>query len=319
MKTIRRYMFFVLLLLAAVACRLGAGAERGAAGLDYGRADMWYRGGTAASAENADVFYIAPTCNWGRTDADGTVHWQMDVYDTVQRANLQAPLRLAERVFAEGNRFYAPYYRQITMESWFEPDSVIGARFAVAMEDVREAFRYYLEHFNGGRPFVLAGHSQGARCVLELLKEEMNDSLYGRLVAAYVVGYRITDGELEGARYVVPAADSLDTGVVICINSVADTSALSPLFRGNRACINPMNWRTDFPQSGRDGRPAGGTRDGTYRYGLLYARRGRSCSGGAFHSGHSPRSTAGKLPCAGTEHLFRQPAAQCGAKGAGVL
>ena len=245
MKTIRRYMFFALLLLAAVACRPGAGAERGAAGLDYGRADMWYRGGTAASAENADVFYIAPTCNWGRTDADGTVHWQMDVYDTVQRANLQAPLRLAERVFAEGNRFYAPYYRQITMESWFEPDSVIGARFAVAMEDVREAFRYYLEHFNGGRPFVLAGHSQGARCVLELLKEEMNDSLYGRLVAAYVVGYRITDGELEGARYVVPAADSLDTGVVICINSVANTSALSPLFRGNRACINPMNWRTD--------------------------------------------------------------------------
>ena len=245
MKTIRRYMFFALLLLAAVACRPGAGAERGAAGLDYGRADMWYRGGTAASAENADVFYIAPTCNWGRTDADGTVHWQMDVYDTVQRANLQAPLRLAERVFAEGNRFYAPYYRQITMESWFEPDSVIGARFAVAMEDVREAFRYYLEHFNGGRRFVLAGHSQGARCVLELLKEEMNDSLYGRLVAAYVVGYRITDGELEGARYVVPAADSLDTGVVICINSVADTSALSPLFRGNRACINPMNWRTD--------------------------------------------------------------------------
>ena len=105
MKTIRRYMFFALLLLAAVACRPGAGAERGAAGLDYGRADMWYRGGTAASAENADVFYIAPTCNWGRTDADGTVHWQMDVYDTVQRANLQAPLRLAERVFGEGNRF----------------------------------------------------------------------------------------------------------------------------------------------------------------------------------------------------------------------
>ena len=198
MKTIRRYMFFSLSFCWR---QSPAGREQGrnggAAGLDYGRADMWYRGGTAASAENADVFYIAPTCNWGRTDADGTVHWQMDVYDTVQRANLQAPLRLAERVFAEGNRFYAPYYRQITMESWFEPDSVIGARFAVAMEDVREAFRYYLEHFNGGRPFVLAGHSQGARCVLELLKEEMNDSLYGRLVAAYVVGYRITDGELR--------------------------------------------------------------------------------------------------------------------------
>lgn len=212
--------------------------------MDYGRADMWYRGGTAASAENADVFYIAPTCNWGRTDADGTVHWQMDVYDTVQRANLQAPLRLAERVFAEGNRFYAPYYRQITMESWFEPDSVIGARFAVAMEDVREAFRYYLEHFNGAG---LSYWRDTARSPVRVGAVEGGDERQSlRPVGGRLRG-RVPDyrRRVEGARYVVPAADSLDTGVVICINSVADTSALSPLFRGNRACINPMNWRTD--------------------------------------------------------------------------
>ena len=66
MKTIRRYMFFALLLLAAVACQPGAGAERGAAGLDYGRADMWYRGGTAASAENAMCFTSRPAIGDGR-------------------------------------------------------------------------------------------------------------------------------------------------------------------------------------------------------------------------------------------------------------
>ena len=110
------------------------------------------------------------------------------------------------------------------------------------MEDVREAFRYYLEHFNGGRPFVLAGHSQGARCVLELLKEEMNDSLYGRLVAAYVVGYRITDGELEGARYVVPAADSLDTGVVICITEIMGPKiSLCKVNKGGETILTALN------------------------------------------------------------------------------
>ena len=237
MKTIRRYMFFALLLLAAVACRPGAGAERGAAGLDYGRADMWYRGGTAASAENADVFYIADLqlgtdgCRRHRALADGCVRYRAACQSAGAAQTGRARVRRRQPLL----RALLPAdYHGVVVRA----DSVIGARFAVAMEDVREAFRYYLEHFNGGRPFVLAGHSQGARCVLELLKEEMNDSLYGRLVAAYVVGYRITDGELEGARYVVPAADSLDTGVVICINSVADTSALSPLFRGNRACIN---------------------------------------------------------------------------------
>lgn len=236
-----RLLACLCICLAAESCRSGKADEEP----DYGNPAMWYTGGASPTETNADVFYVAPTCNWGWTDEDGNARWLMDVYDETQRGNLQEPLKLAERVFAAGNRFYAPYYRQITMESWFEPDSVIERRFATAMEDVARAFDYYLEKLNDGRPFVLAGHSQGAKCIIELLKTRMDARSYERLVAAYAVGYEITEDDLAGARFLVPAADSLDTGVAVCFNSVADTAAVSPLFRRNRVCINPLNWRTD--------------------------------------------------------------------------
>lgn len=239
-------LFLKVSVFVAAAVAAGCAPQGGTVGAEeYADADMWYIGGAAATENNADVFYIAPTCNWVWEDGDGVTHHNMDVDDAGQRNNMLPSLRLAERVFADNNRFFSPYYRQATMETWFESDDVIEERFEPAMEDVAEAFGYYLTHFNGGRPFILAGHSQGAKCVVELLKGHLDDGTYARLVAAYAVGYEITEEELATSRYIVPAADSLDTGVTIGFNSVADISAIYPLFADNVVCINPMNWRTD--------------------------------------------------------------------------
>ena len=210
---------------------------------DYTSSSMWYTGGSDATQTNADIFYIAPTCNWGWTDSSGTEHHLMDVNDPAQIANLQAPLRLAEKVFADGNRFYSPDYRQITMETWFESDKVIEQHFTSAMNDINRAFDYYMSHINCGRPFILAGHSQGGKCVVELLKD-MDEKTYGRLVAAYVVGFEVTDEDLR-SPYIIPATDADAIGVTICFNSAASPAAASPLFSDNRICINPMNWTTD--------------------------------------------------------------------------
>ena len=37
-------------------------------------------------------------------------------------------------------------------------------------DDITAALDYYFENYNGGRPFIIAGHSQGSAMVLLLLR-----------------------------------------------------------------------------------------------------------------------------------------------------
>ncbi|HYD36450.1 MAG TPA: DUF3089 domain-containing protein, partial [Allosphingosinicella sp.] len=58
---------------------------------------------------------------------------------------------------------FAPLYRQLTLAAI--PRALAGDPLSgpgeLAYGDVRSAWRHYLQHHNGGRPFVLIGHSQG--------------------------------------------------------------------------------------------------------------------------------------------------------------
>ena len=110
----------------------------------------------------------------------------------------------------------------------------------VASDDVRRAFKYYLEHQNGGRPFILAGYSQGGLIMLQLLKE-MTEETYGRLIAAYAIGVAIP----EIGPHVVPAKGADDTGVTICYNSVRNKNCAMRGWERSAVAINPVNWSTD--------------------------------------------------------------------------
>lgn len=52
-----------------------------------------------------------------------------------------------------------------------------------------DAFEYYINHYNKGRPFIIASHSQGSTHSMRLIKEYIeNTKLAKQLVVAYVVG-----------------------------------------------------------------------------------------------------------------------------------
>ena len=139
--------------------------------------------------------------------------------------------------------YYSPYYRQCSLQS-FASDSA-SIRFATALDDVRRAFSYYIDNQNNGRPFVLAGFSQGAMIARELLKE-MDASVYQRMVATYLIGIRVSDADLQANPHIVPAKGAYDTGVTICYNSMRGEDANYPMQDGtNVLAINPVNWRTD--------------------------------------------------------------------------
>ena len=80
--------------------------------------------------------------------------------------------------------------------------------------------------------------------MVELLRE-LPDSLAERLVAAYVIGYRVTEEDLAASAAIRPATGADGAGVTVCYNSVADESAICPVLSPSRLCINPLNWHTD--------------------------------------------------------------------------
>ncbi|MBQ6742233.1 MAG: DUF3089 domain-containing protein [Bacteroidales bacterium] len=203
---------------------------------DYSDTTQWYVVDRDAAV---DVFYIVST-ECGDYTLDGHPMHYADTRNDSLRALLYGEMVGVDQLLAGELNYYSPYYRQVTMETYTD-DSLVDARMGVAYGDVREAFTYYLEHYNQGRPFILAGFSQGAMAVVDLLKR-MDEETYSRLVAAYVIGYKVTgeDAHIRGAR------DSADLGVTVCYNSVRDNGCVIPfLSEGNRVAINPVNWRTD--------------------------------------------------------------------------
>ncbi|MBR6291162.1 MAG: DUF3089 domain-containing protein [Bacteroidales bacterium] len=230
MPTKVNLLITTVLIISAVSCKHRSDVNPIAP--DYGDTTQWYIADRGAAV---DVFYIVST----ECSDYGNYHYADTRNDSI-RALLYGEMVGVDQLLAGELNYYSPYYRQVTMET-YTADSLIDARMPLAYSDVRKAFDYYLEHYNNGRPFILAGFSQGAMAVVDLLNS-MDDSTYSRMVAAYVIGYKVTDTN----AHIRPAQDSADLGVTICYNSVRDNSCAVPLLSdGNLVAINPVNWHTD--------------------------------------------------------------------------
>ena len=177
----------------------------------------------------ADVFYIVSTWEYDWYTDEGIVSHHADPSKPEHRADMDIEISQVAQYMADGNNFYAPFYRHITLDSWATlNEDTINRRYRdVAFVDVLNAFDYYLTHYNNGRPFILAGFSQGGKSVVELLKT-LSEETRTRLVAAYVLvhwdplrqgscpGDRKRDrhGRVSSEPGLVLGAVQLDHGVV---------------------------------------------------------------------------------------------------------
>ena len=215
---------------------------------DYSKSESWFESGNIAidKEKMVDVFYVVPTVIWDWTNKYGdTIHY-MDILNPDHRNAFKPSALLGKSAFSEKCNFYSPYYRQITLESWLLPEEKMLERFETAFDDVSNAFEYYMENFNKGKPFILAGHSQGAKAVIELIKNNFNETRYKQFVAAYIIGYSVLKEDVNNCKYLIPAKDSIDTGVYISFISASDTSAINSIYLLNSySIINPINWHTD--------------------------------------------------------------------------
>lgn len=214
---------------------------------DYSDEKMWYTQLNDIAGNEADVFYIPSTWEFDWTTQDGKICHYADVYNQKHLDDMAIEMGGVAEYMADGNNFYSPYYRHITLDSWatLNEDTIARRYNDVSLTDVQNAFNHFIENFNNGRPFIIAGFSQGGKSVVELLKT-MPENIRKRMIAAYVLGYKVTPDDVAIAPWIIAAKDSLDTGVTICYNSVSSVEYVKPIVAApNVMCINPVNWRTD--------------------------------------------------------------------------
>lgn len=223
---------------------------------DYSNEKMWYNvldckgdqsNGEQTYDSGVDVFYIPSTWEFDWYTEDSTVCHYADITNQKHLDNMSIEMRKVAKYMADGNRFYSPFYRHITLNTWatLNEDTIRARYHKVSFIDIQTAFNYFLDNYNEHRPFILAGFSQGGKSVVELMKT-MSEETRNRMVAAYVLGYKVTGEDIANAPWIRAAQDSIDTGVTICYNSVSHVKYTKDILcKGNVMCINPVNWRTD--------------------------------------------------------------------------
>lgn len=187
-----------------------------------------------------DVFYVHPTTFIDRSG------WNAPIDNERAREIIDEFVMKGQASAFNGCcQVYAPLYRQATFYSFIDETGQGKAARAFAYEDVARAFDEFAAR-TGQRPFILAGHSQGADHVARLLEEKISGTPHlSKMVAAYPIGFGINAAEMAKAAPDIPVCSVPDqTACYISWNAAGPRAEPWPDQVG-AVCVNPLSWRAD--------------------------------------------------------------------------
>lgn len=190
----------------------------------------------------------------------------------VEKVNECVDLRVAAGAscFNRSCRIYAPRYRQANVLAVVAQVRLLGGpkeakqSIELAYRDVRRAFIHFVDDpANAGRPFFVAGHSQGTMLLSRLLAEEVENhpSRLRRFVHGYIPGFAIQTGIFgDGLSNITHSLWPSDirtmsswrtlgpshvdfTGLFKVRRSVE--AGLSMTRHGTTLSVNPITWSSD--------------------------------------------------------------------------
>ena len=191
-----------------------------------------------------DCFYVYPTVS---LDPGGNATMQIEKEEVV----------VINQQFARFGavcRTFAPVYRQVTLTAlraglMHHP---MPSDRALAYDDVKAAWDYYLAHDNHGRGVVLIGHSQGSLVLAQLVKQEIDGRpVQSRVLSVVLAGYflQVPVGKDVGGDFksIPLCAKASQTGCAINFASFrADSPPPATSFFGashgvgmEAACVDP--------------------------------------------------------------------------------
>ncbi|MBR0149584.1 MAG: DUF3089 domain-containing protein [Lachnospiraceae bacterium] len=221
---------------------------------DYNVSDNWIAYGDSNKDDTqVDVFWVCSSVSMaGITNVENN--------DYI-KSLFKTEYSKQRGIYADSAKIYAPFYQQIGLQVYKYGGYDSGIKLAYS--DVKEAFGYYLEHENKGRPVILAGYSQGADMCYRLMQDyyagdsEQAKKLNDNLVAVYAIGWALTDDMVKNNPQMKPAEGETDTGVIISYECEDDRQpTMSENFvipNGVKAiAINPLNWKSDSTKASKE-------------------------------------------------------------------
>jgi hypothetical protein len=198
-----------------------------------------------------DVFFIHPTSYLKTTKLSR--QWNADVNDpVVNKKTDEGGILYQASIFNGSGKIYAPRYRQAILQCYFTKNkNAADKALALAYSDVKRAFEFYLEHYNQGRPIIIAAHSQGSTQAKKLLQEFFDGKpLEKQLVAAYMVGMDIYDTLYVSLR---PCSDADQTGCYVSWRTFAKGYSSAGIRNSSKAvCTNPLSWTMNPAPAGAE-------------------------------------------------------------------
>jgi hypothetical protein len=170
---------------------------------------------TRAKHPAIDCFYVYPTVS-GQPTGNSNLH-----VDPEERSI--ALFQTAR--YSQYCRVFAPMYRQVTLAGIGIGHPTTARNPALALADVRSAFRDYLEHYNGGRGFVLIGHSQGSFELRSMMALDIDPkpAVRKRLVSAIVLGGNVLVQRRTGVggdfKHIPACHDARQLGCVVAFST----------------------------------------------------------------------------------------------------
>lgn len=191
-----------------------------------------------------DVFFIHPTTY---TNTARPLGWNAPIYDAPLAAKTDYSTILYQAsIFNEAGSVFAPRYRQANLSAYFPVTAADTtealAAFELAYTDIKAAFRYYIEHYNNGRPIIIAAHSQGTTHGKRLVKEFFDGTtLQQKLVAAYLVGIPV---EENWFTHLQPCSSASQTGCVLSWRTFKEGYKPDYVWNEKEKAIvtNPLTW-----------------------------------------------------------------------------
>ncbi|MGX8703481.1 MAG: DUF3089 domain-containing protein [bacterium] len=225
-------------------------AEETTQATDYSKAASWYQ--IPGITKEVDTFFVYPTDYLAENESDPD-------YATLDNPDMRAGVQFDHLVLAsayeDATNLFIPYYRQASLRVAVEAAKQSGdprtAFATIPYTDITAALDYYFENYNNGRPFIIAGHSQGSGIITLVLKDYFKEhpDYYERMVAAYTIGFSITKEYLEENPHLKFAAGESDTGVIISWNTEGpknvEGNVTNLVVLPNAISINPLNWKLD--------------------------------------------------------------------------
>ena len=219
---------------------------------DYSRKECWLQ--FPKITKDVDTFYIYSTAYYESSFKEGAPDYAtLDNPEMLEGA--QAEYMTNASVYESSTNVFVPYYRQAGMKYAGEirkkTGNIDAAISGIPYDDITAALDYYFKNCNQGRPFIIAGHSQGASMVKYVLKNyfRKHPEYYKRMVAAYVIGFSVTKDDLKKYPHLKFAAGERDTGVIISWNTEGPKNvkenAKNAVVLPNAISINPLNWKRD--------------------------------------------------------------------------